>query len=59
MQKLSPKELKAIKIIRGIKGYKILSEEKLLSALIASKSVKKGENNFDDTKPQIIFLNQE
>ena len=59
MRKLSPKELKAIEIIRSIKGYKILSEEKLLSALIASKSVKKGENNFDDTKPQIIFLNQE
>ena len=32
-----------------------MSEDELLSALIASKPVKKSENNFDDTKPKITF----
>ena len=32
-----------------------MSEDELLSALIASKSVKKGGNNFDNTKPKIKF----
>ena len=38
---LSPKELKAIAKIRCIKGYKSMSEDELLSALISSKPVKK------------------
>ena len=32
-----------------------MSEDKLLSAFIASKPVKKSENNFVDKKPKIIF----
>ena len=40
---LSSKELKAIAKIRGIKGYKSMSENELLSALISSKPVRKGE----------------
>ena len=40
---LSTKELKAITKIRGIKGYKSMSEDELLSALTSSKPVKKGK----------------
>ena len=32
-----------------------MSEGELISALKASKPVKKSENNFDDTKPKINF----
>ena len=41
--------------IRGIKGYESMSEDELLSALIALESIKKSDKNFDDTKPKIIF----
>ena len=40
MLNLSPKELKASAKIRGIKGYKSMSEDRLLSALKASESLK-------------------
>ena len=40
---LSTKELKVIAKIRGIKGYKSMSECELLSALTSSKPVKKGK----------------
>ena len=40
---LSTKELKAIAKIRGIKGYKSMSEDELLSSLTLSKPVKKGK----------------
>ena len=53
MQDLSPNESKLIERIRAIKNYESMSEDELLSALIASKPVKKSENNFDDTKPKI------
>ena len=58
MLNLSPKELNTIARIRGIKGYKSMSEDRLLSARKASESLKESEKNFDDTKPKIIFLNQ-
>ena len=32
-----------------------MSEDRLLSALEASELLKESENNFDDTKPTIIF----
>ena len=38
---------------RGIKGYKSLSEDGLLSALKASELLKESEKNFDDTKAKI------
>ena len=41
--------------MRGIKGYKSMSEDELLSALNASESLKKSEKNFDDTKPKTNF----
>ena len=55
MLNLSLKELKAVAKIRDIKGYKSMSEDRLLSALTASESLKESERNFDDTKPNIIF----
>ena len=42
---LSTKELKAIAKIRGIKGYKSISEDELLSVLTSSKLVKKVKKN--------------
>ena len=60
MLNLPLKESKAIAKIRGIKGYKSMSEDRLLSALKAPESLKKSEKNFGDTKPKkIFFLNQE
>ena len=55
MLNLSLKELKLIAENRGIKGYKSMSEDRLLSALKASQSLKESEKNFDDTKPKINF----
>ena len=55
MLNLLSKELKAIARIRGIKGYKNMSEDRLLSALKASESLKESEKNFDDTEPKINF----
>ena len=53
MLNLSPKELKAIARIRGIKGYKSKTEDRLLIALNASELLKESEKNFDDTKPKM------
>ena len=50
MLNLSPKKLKAIAKIRGIKGYESMPEDKLLSALKASES----EKNFDKTRIEKI-----
>ena len=55
MLNLSPKELKAIAKIRGIKGYKSMSEDRLLIAFKASGSLKEIEKNFDDKKTKINF----
>ena len=52
MLNLSPKELKAVARIRGIKGYKGMCED----VLKASELLKESEQNFDDTKPKINFL---
>ena len=57
---LSTKELKVIAKIRGIKGYKSMSEDELLSALTSSKPVKKGKKqktNF--SKSQIEKIRKE
>ena len=43
MLNLSLKEFKAIAKFSGIKGYKSMSENELLSALTSSKPVRKGE----------------
>ena len=50
----SSKELKEtsklLVVKRGIKGYKSMSEDRLLSALKGSESLKESEKNFDDKK---------
>ena len=55
MLNLLPKKLKAIAIIRDIKGYKSMSEDRVLSVLKASESLKESQKSFDDTKPKINF----
>ena len=50
---LSSEELKAVAKIRGIKGYKSMSEDKLLRSLTPSKPVKESK------KPKTNFLKQE
>ena len=55
MLNLSPKELKVIAIIRDVKAYKSMSEDRLLSAIKASESLKESEKNFNDTEPKINF----
>ena len=48
MLRLSLNELRLIVKYRGIKGYKNVSEDRLLSALNASELVKESEKNFAD-----------
>ena len=54
MLNLSLNELKLIAKSRGIKGYKNMSEERLLSSLNESESVKETEKNFDDARIEKI-----
>ena len=54
MVNLSLNELKTVAKIRGIKGYKSMSEERLLSVLNESESVKESEKNFDDARIEKI-----
>ena len=59
---LSLEELKAIVKIRGIKGYKSMSEGELLNALNLSKPVKKGKNpktNFSKARIEKNLMNQD
>ena len=54
---LSIKELKANAKIRGIKGYKSMSEDELLSDFTSSKSVKickKPKTNFSNARIEEI-----
>ena len=55
----SSEELKEISKLlakkRDIKGYKRMSEDRLLSVLKALESLKESEKNFDDTKPKANF----
>ena len=53
MLNLSLTELKLIAESRSINGYKSLCEDRLLSGLNASESVKESEKNFDDTESTI------
>ena len=53
MLNLSRKELNVVAKMRGIKAYKSMSEDELLSALNAPESLKESDKNFDDTKPKI------
>ena len=59
MLNLSLKELKAIAKFRDIKSYKSMSEDRLLSPLKASESLKEREKNFYDGNQKQIFLSQE
>ena len=56
---LSSEELKEIAKLLAerivINDYESMSEDRLLSALKVSESLKESENNFDDVKPKIIF----
>ena len=54
MQNLSLNELKLVAESRGIKGYKSMSEERLLSALSKSKLVE-SKNSFDDKRLKRIW----
>ena len=42
---------------RGNKVFKSMSEERLLSSLNESESVKESENEFDDARIKKIFMN--
>ena len=54
MLNLSLNKLKVIAKIRRIKGYKSMSEERLIYSINESESVKKSEKNFDDTRMEKI-----
>ena len=47
-------KLNAIAKIRGIKGYKSMSEERLLNSLNELESMKESEINFDDARIETI-----
>ena len=55
MVNLSLNELKLVAKFRGIRGFKSMSEVKLLSALNTPNSLEESEKNFDDPKPKTNF----
>ena len=58
--KLSIEELKAVAEIRGIKGYKTMSKNELLSVLTPSKPVKEGKKpNPNFSKARIEEIRKE
>ena len=54
MLKPSLNELKQIAKSRGIKGYKSMSEERLISSINESEPVKESEINCDDARLEKI-----
>ena len=50
MLKLALNELKQIEKMRDIKGYKSMSEERLVSSIKESESEEESENNFDGSR---------
>ena len=56
MVNLPLNELKTIAKIRGIKGYKSIFEERLLSVLNESESVKESAKKFDDARIEKIKM---
>ena len=50
MLKLALNELKQIAKMRDIKGYKSMSEERLVSSIKESESEEESENNFDGSR---------
>ena len=53
MLKISLNELKKIAKM-ALRGYKAMSEERLVSSLNESESVKEREKNFDDARIEMI-----
>ena len=56
MVNLPLNELKTIAKIRGIKSYKSIFEERLLSVLNESESVKESAKKFDDARIEKIKI---
>ena len=54
MGKVSLKELKAVAKMRGIKGYKSMSKERLISSINESEPVKESKKNFHDARMEKI-----
>ena len=54
MLKLLLNELKQIAKMRSIKGYKIMSEERLISSINEAEPVEESEKNFDDARIENI-----
>ena len=54
MLNLSLNELKQISKMRWIKGYKSMSEERLINSINESEPVKESEKNFGDARIEKI-----
>ena len=56
MLKPSLNELKQIAEMRGIRSYKIMSDERLISSINELESVKESGKNFDDARIEKIKM---